>query len=188
MKVITNYVAFDRISSHMAKKYGLMIKGTEADYTMYMMPIESNMMKIRRNTRNSKGRHAIEAIKICLFIIDGYINDMDYDLSKFHSPENQGFVHAILMAVDPFTNEEMKTHVMKEYDLDSKNDLHEFFSTPVKCLLRIERSIEKWTKNNGQDGYFNFLESHMGHAVPDDLQMHFTYELRHDNNPIILSE
>ena len=173
MKTIANYSAFERVSSNMAKEFGTIKKGAEKDYILFMLPIESNLIKMGRKTGNKNGRRAMEAIKICLFTIDGYINGWEYDFSNYLTPENKDFVHGILMAIDPFTNQQLYKVLDNEYYLDKKEDLREYFTTPVKCLLRIEVSMQQETKDYGTSGYFDFLENHMGDVLPDDYEMQF---------------
>ena len=178
MKTITNYGAFERISSLMAKEFGTIKKGNEEGYTFMLLPIEGNLLKISRKTNNKNGRRAIEAIKIALFTISGYLNDYEYDFSKYLTPENQDFVRAILMAVDPFTNEALKEALGDEYDLSSAEDLREYFSEPIKCLLRIEASMQTWTDRNGPGGYFAFLEEYISATIANDYEMHFIAKLK----------
>ena len=178
MKTIANYSAFERISSNMAREFGTIKKGREEEYAKLMMPIENNLMKMSRKTGNNNGRRAMEAIKICLFMVTAYLNGWEYDFGNYLTGENEDFVSAVLMAVDPFTNKELRDLLEQSYDLDSKDDLHEYFATPVKCLLRIEASIELWTKKRGSSGYFDFLEGHMGHVLSNDYEMHFAFEPR----------
>jgi len=149
-------------------------KGEEDCFALELASIEGNLLKTFRRNRTHNGRRALEAIKICLFIIDGYINACEYDLSKYITPENKSLVNAILMAFDPFTNEEVREALGSEYNWHSPDVLSEFFTHPIQCLLRLEESVELWTKRNGPDGYFNFIEEFMGHMVPHDDKMNFT--------------
>jgi hypothetical protein len=174
MKQISNQNAFDRISSSMAKTFGKIKKGMEEEFTFELATMEGNLLKTHRQNKKYNGRRASEAIKICFFIIDGYINDCEYDLSEYKTPENEPFVKALLMAFDPFTNEAIREVFDNESDGHSLDDLRDYFTTPVQCLLRIEDSIELWTKRNGPDGYFNFTEDLMGHVIPRDEKMDFT--------------
>ena len=173
MKQISNFSAFERISSSMARTFGKVKKGKEEDFALELASIESNLLKTYRMNKIHNGRRASEAIKICLFIIDGYINGCEYDLSKYKTPENEPLVEAVLMAFDPFSNEAISEALGNEYDWHSLEVLREYFTHPIQCLLRIEESIELWTKRNGPDGYFNFTEEFMGHMVPDNEKMDF---------------
>lgn len=181
MKQIGNYSAFERITTNMARTFGKVKKGKEADYALELASIEGNLLKMYRMNKTNNGRRVLEAIRICLFIIDGYLNDWEYDLSKYRTPENESLVKAVLMAFDPFTNEAVKEALSNEYDWHSPDDLRKYFTPPIQCLLRIEESVELWTKRNGADGYFIFTEEFMGHMVPFDDQMNFVAPL---NKPL----
>ena len=110
-------------------------------------------------------------------MIDGYINGCEYDLSKFRTPANEPLVKALLMSFDPFINEELHEALKNEYDWRSPEVLRSYFIKPIQCMLRIEESIQLWTKRNGSDGYFIFLEEFIGHMVPQDTKMNFTANL-----------
>ena len=168
MKSIGNYSAFERISSNMAREFGTIKKGKEEQYTLILLPIENNLMKVNRRNGVNNGRRAMEAVKISLFIIHGYLNGWEYDLDKYLTAENKDYVGAILHAIDPFTNEEIAALARKRHDLNSTDDLRDYFAIPVKCLLRIEASMQQWTKDYGPSGYFDFLEGLMGHTILDD--------------------
>ena len=178
MRSIANYGAFERISSSMAREFGTIRRGTEEAHTFILAPIEGNLLKMSRKTNNRNGRRAIEAIKIALFTISGYLNDCKYDFGKYLTPENQDFVHATLMAVDPFTNETLKQALADEYDWSSPDGLREYFSEPIMCLLRIEASAQMWTDRDGAEGYFDFLEEYVAPTISDDYNMDFGAKIK----------
>ena len=78
MNRIENYSAFERISINMSREFGTIKKGKEEDFAFAMFPIESNLLKVNRRLKTNNGRFAIEAIKICLFKIYGYIIRTEY--------------------------------------------------------------------------------------------------------------
>lgn len=174
MKQISNYYAFERISSSMTETFGKVKKGKEDDFALELASIEGNLLKTYRRNKVHNGRRVLEAIKICFFMIDGYVNGCEYDLSNYITPENEPLVKAILMAFDPFTNEAIREALDNESNRHLLDDLREYFTRPIQCLLRIEESVELWTKRNGADGYFNFTEGFMGRMVPNDDKMNFT--------------
>lgn len=141
-------------------------------------PMEGNLLKLHRKDPTRNGRRAIEAIRMCLLKIDGYINGIEYDFSRFITDENKAFLEGLLMSFDPFTNHEVSGIASRTYDLNSSEGLKRYFATPVKCLLRIEKSIELWTGELGNNGYFNFLEDQIGHLVDKDEKMDYTIELK----------
>jgi hypothetical protein len=162
----------------MAREFGTIKRGSDEAHAFILSPMEGNLLKMSRKTGNRNGRRAIEAIKIALFTISGYLNDCECDFGKYLTPENQDFVHATLMAIDPFTNGDLKEALADEYDWDSQDGLHEYFSEPVKCLLRIEASAQTWTDRNGAEGYFDFLEEYVAPTISDDYNMDFGAEIK----------
>ena len=175
MSIQIKFYAFERISSVMSREFGSIKKGDEEDYSFFLMPMETNLLKANRIHRINNGRRAIEAIRVCLFIIDGYMNQKEYDLDEYITKENEAYINALLMSFDPFTNEEIKTKLEEEnFDFNNTADLRNLFSVPVMCLVRIEKSIELWTKENGVSGYFDFIEGQIGGAIKhDDVEMNF---------------
>lgn len=180
MKEPIKYYNFDKISSIMARNFGTIKKGDEEEYEFILFPMESNLIKINRIHRINNGRRVIEAIHICLFVIDGYLKRIEYELDDYITNENEDYVKSLLMSFDPFTNEEILNVINPLYDLNSIDDMAQYFSTPIKCLIRIEKSVELWTKEYGLNGYFTFLEKQIGQTVKHDDKMNFTVSaLRH---------
>ena len=62
-----------------------------------------------------------------------------YDLKSFRNKDNEKLEKALLMAFDPFTNEEIQKVIGKEMDL---RELHDYYKVPVMCLLRIKESVD----------------------------------------------
>lgn len=178
MKKYVDYYKLERISSRMAKEFGTIPKGDEELYSFMLHPMEGNLLKLHRKAPVRNGRHAIEAIHMCLLKIDGYINRIEYDFGRFITDENRAFLEGLLASFDPFTNQEIFDVANKTYDLNTSDDLKKFFETPVKCLLRIEKSIELWTGEFGANGYFKFIEDQMGHLVEKDEKMNYTMMLK----------
>jgi len=168
MKKQVDEYNFGRISSRMAKKFGTIEKNQENKYINILFPIESNLLKTNRKHGINNGRRVIEAIHIFLLMIDGYFNQIEYDLDPYISDTNNQFLNALIMSIDPITNEHLRPFVEEVYDIDSTEGLHEYFELPVKALLRIEKSIELWTKTHGHNGYFSYLESQIGNVVAHD--------------------
>jgi hypothetical protein len=177
MPEIVKYSDFERMPSKMAKTFGTIPKGRENDFNDVLFPMESNLVKVNRTHGTNNGRRALEAVALCLFRVDGYLNGKEYDLSSFVSPENEAYMNGLLMSFDPFTNGQLRAVAEEACDLNSPEGLRGYFSTPVKCLLRIAKSIELWTKDYGAGGYFVFLERQIGVLVPDDGKMDFITEL-----------
>ena len=173
MKKKINRYHFDRISSRMSQRFGSIKKGEEDSHMPYMLPMETNLLKLHRENGKRDSRRAIEAIHICLLTIDGYLADLEYDLEPFISEENQALAEGLLMSFDPFTNGVIKKALGDGVRLDSEEHLEAYYAEPVKCLIRIEKSIEMWLKARGTDGYFQYIEDLMGDAVKTDTRMEY---------------
>lgn len=174
MKEQINNYQFEKISSNMAKEFGTIKKGNEEEYSFILFTMEANLLKTNRIFKINNGRRVIEAIHACLFIVNGYLNQTEYELSEYITRENEPYIKGLLASFDPFTNEQIISVAGQEYNLESLEDLHEYFTIPVKCLLRIEDSVAVWTKSYGINGYFNFLENQLGQTVEHDDKMNFT--------------
>lgn len=182
LKKNVDYYKLERISSRMAKEFGTIPKGDEEFYSFMLHPMEGNLLKLHRKAPVRNGRHAIDAIHMCLLKIDGYINGIEYDFSRYITVENRAFLEGLLASFDPFTNQKIFVTANKIYDLNTSNDLKNFFETPVKCLLRIEKSIELWTKELGVNGYFKFIEDQIGHLIEKDEKMDYTIMLKGEDD------
>lgn len=172
-----NRYQFDKISSTMAKEYGKIKSGEEDLYSMILISMEGNLLKLHRADEKRDGRSAGEAIHICLLRIEEYLTDWEYDLTAFLTPENESLARGLMMSFDPFTNDEVRAVVEQYYDLGAVEELKSYYQVPIRCLLRIEKSIELWTKNCGSNGYFNFLESNIGTLVERDQKMNFSVQM-----------
>ena len=177
-----NRYKFDKKSSAMGKTFGTIKKGGEYEYALLLFPMESNMLKINRLRQINNGRRALEAVRVSLFVVDGYINKVIYNLDEYLTDDVSALVDGLLMSFDPFTNESISSIVSSTgaIDADSGDSLREYFEIPIKCLLRIEDSIEVWTKEFGANGYFTFLEKTLGHIVPNNEKMDFAVNGKFD--------
>ena len=168
MKKQINDYHFGKIASRMTRDFGSIEKNREEKYDHILFPMESNLVKTNRKSRINSGRSTIEAIHICLFMIDGYLNQTEYDLDPYISDTNSPYSAALLMCFDPFTNEYLRSIVEESFDIHSREGLRNYFDPMVKCLLRIEKSIELWTKEYGDAGYYRFLEKQIGVEIANN--------------------
>ncbi|MFT8363334.1 MAG: hypothetical protein ABF608_09150 [Sporolactobacillus sp.] len=160
----------DRAPSRMAKEFGTIPNGQEGNYAYPLSAMEGNMLKLHRQDTNRSSRQALIAVRMALLVVDGYIKQVEYDFSGSGTLENQALLHGLLMGFDPFTNKEVHQIVIGEAN---SFDAQKYFTIPIKCLLRIDRSIKYWTKQLGPTGYFTFIENQMGHLVKPDDVMNF---------------
>lgn len=170
---------FDRIFQQMGKEFGIIEKGDENAHNMVFFIMEGNVLKIHRNNPSANSRRMIEAIALVLFDVKGYLDGTKYDTDNFRNEENSELEKALLMAFDPFTNNEVKE--MLGDDLNTIG-MHKYFTEPVRCLLRIRESIDIWVKKLGVDGYFSMLEDFIGKHVENDSKMNYIVLKKIDNN------
>ena len=172
MKQITvDSYKFHKISSQMAKEFGTIPKGKEEDHAYMLSAMEGNLLKLHRQDSNRTGRHAADAIRMTLLTLDGYLRQIEYDFSRFATPENLIFLQGLLMSFDPYTNKDI--HEVRMED-DHAFDVKEHFKFPVQCLLRIEKSMQLWSGEMGRNGYFIFIEEQIGQLVGRDEKMNFS--------------
>ncbi|KAI4449795.1 hypothetical protein C823_004328 [Eubacterium plexicaudatum ASF492] len=161
---------FEKIYAQMEQEFGKIEKGTEDYHTLMIYPIESNLLKTYRKFPSSNSRRLLEAIGLVLYNIRSRYTGETYAVESFRNEDNARLEHAILMAFDPFTNEELRSLMTMDPDIDltDKETLREIYAEPVICLLRIKESVDSWIKRMGSNGYFEFSESYMGPEISGD--------------------
>lgn len=166
---------FERIYSRMEKEFGKIKKGEEEIYSMLLLPMEGNALKVNREFPLSNSRRLREAIAIVLFDIKEKCTGEKADISKFRNEDNERLERALLMAFDPFTNTEIMEIIKQQAKTETLTSemLESYYKLPVMCLLRIKDSIDIWEKRSGADGYFSFIESYMGSQI-NGTEMNFT--------------
>lgn len=166
---------FERIYSQMEKEFGKIRRGEEEVYSMLLLPLEGNALKVHRKSPLSNSRRLREAIALVLFDIkEKYTGEVE-DTEKFRNEDNEKLEKALLMAFDPYTNVEVMELLKQQTKTDefTKEMLKNYYKLPVMCLLRIKESIDTWEKRSGSDGYFDFIESYMGSQIKG-TEMNFT--------------
>ena len=151
----------------MEREFGKIRKGEEETYAMLLLPMEGNVLKIHREFPESNSRRLREAIALALFDIKGNYSREKYDIDNFRNKENGRLQKALLMAFDPYTNNEIMELLKEQLQMDmlSQEQVKEYYKFPVMCLLRIKESIDTWEKRSGSDGYFDFIEGYMGKEI-----------------------
>ena len=157
----------ERIYSQMEKEFGKIRKGEEEVYSMLLLPLEGNVLKTHRNYPLSNSRRLREAIALVLFDIKRKCTGEMIDTEKFRNEDNEKLEKALLMAFDPYTNEEVMELIIQQNKTSelTQDMLKDYYKLPVMCLLRIKDSIDTWEKQSGADGYFDFIESYMGSQI-----------------------
>ena len=174
MAVKINQYKFGKICGEMAQRFGRIQKGEEQNYEVVFFPMESNALKVHRKYPSSSGRRMSEAVTLALFQVKQYLTGEKYDLGTFETEDNKRLVHALLMAFDPFTNDEIRALLGKSYNLEDKEVLTEYYKVTVLCLIRMKDSVDLWENEWGLDGYFSYVESTFGATVKNDEKFDFT--------------
>jgi len=179
MEINVNQYQFDKVCDQMKKDFGVVKKSEEEKHAMMLFPMEGNVLKIHRTNPSSNSKRLLEAIPLVLFRIKSYLTGEEFNLTSFQSTDNERFVYALLMAFDPFTNEEIKGVLKQEkiIDLTDRNQLKVLYKEPVICMLRIKESVDTWEKHMGTNGYFSFIEEHMGSSIPQEEKLKYTIYL-----------
>lgn len=151
----------------MSKEFGKMRKGEEDVYSMLLLPLEGNALKIHREFPSSNSRRLREAIALTLFDIKERCTGEKADTEKFRNEDNEKLEKALLMAFDPYTNAKVMKLLKRQKKTKelSQEMLKSYYKLPVMCLLRIKDSIDTWEKRSGANGYFDFIESYMGSQI-----------------------
>ena len=166
-KMIMQLYQFEKIYSQMEREFGKIRKGEEETYAMLLLPMEGNVLKIYREFPESNSRRLREAIALALFDVKGNYSGEKYDTGNFRNEENERLEKALLMAFDPYTNEEIMELLKEQFQVDelSQGQVKGYYKFPVMCLLRIKESIDTWEKHSGSNGYFDFIEGYMGREI-----------------------
>lgn len=131
-------------------------------------------MKVQRQYPASNSRRLSEAIGLLLFDTKERYTGETIDIAKFRNEDNALLEQALLMAWDPFTNQELKEDLQSQstLDLTDLKQLHDYYQEPVQCLLKIKDSLDLWTRELGSNGYFDFIENQIGFQV-DGNEMNY---------------
>jgi len=172
------YYQFERIFSQMEKECGKVKSGQEEHHAMILLPLEGNALKVHRKNPSSNSRSLSEAIALVLFAIKERYTGQTFNTDSFRDDHNSRLEKALLMAFDPFTNEEIKELITSQTSIDLSNhdELHDYYVEPIRCLLRIKDSIDTWIKHNGSNEYFDFVEQFMGSKIHGD-EMKFSIKI-----------
>lgn len=173
------YYQFEKIFSQMEKEFGKIKSGQEERHEMMLLPLEGNVLKIHRKQHSSNSRSLREAIALVLFVIKERYTGQTFNTDSFRDDHNKRLEKALLMAFDPFTNEEINELIISQTNIDLSNpdELRDYYTEPILCLLRIKESIDKWVKHNGSNGYFDFIEQFMGPKIHGD-EMKFSIQIK----------
>jgi hypothetical protein len=167
-----------RVFQRLLEIYEPLRRGEEDRFNSFFHCVDSNMLKLHRKNGLLNSRRAREAVDLCLVKLDGYLNDIDYDVSELTNPQNIALARAIQMAYDPFVNPEMGAIIGEK--LSDPAIKRRFFEVPFQCLYRLRDSIDFWIQRDGSDGYFNMVKDEIGASVAMDEKMEFFLRVSED--------
>jgi len=156
---IINKYNFEKNLSRMKNDFGSIQRGQEDEYTFELFTMEETLLKFQRKNPSIDGSHALNAIRICLLKANGYLNGITYDYSSLVDPVTLELGNRLALTFIPFENKKFLAAIEKKHDVHTKEGLRLFFSTPIKCLIRIGASIEFWEKQRGTADTLNFSMS-----------------------------
>ncbi len=170
---------FEKIYSQMEKEFGTIERGEEDLHTMMFYPLESNLLKTHRQYPSSNSRRLREAIGLVFYDIKSRYTGESYSLDNIRDKENARLEYALLMAFDPFTNEELRAVLTNQLhmDLTDRSLLYDYYAEPITCLVRLKESVDTWEKRLGSNGYFEFAESYIGAQITGDELIYAVMEL-----------
>ncbi len=129
---------------------------------MFMSIIEGNILFIiDSHNKECKSSTIDTALRIACFRVLSYIDGKEYDTSVHENEEIKDFIHAILYAVDPFTNEFLLKLLKDSSDVFVKEDkevLKNYYESSLEAILRILSSLETRDEMYGYNGYVKFLD------------------------------
>ncbi len=162
-----NQYQLERIFRYMERDFGKMSVDEARNNATMMMPIEMNAMRAHRQHPSTTGRHMNEALALVLHDLRGHMTGKPVEgLEEWRSEENGCLEHAVLMSFDPFTNSEVRLCLEEEHpDWEKPEVLRRYYGKIIPGLLRIQDSVAFWTREEGSQGYFRYMESVMGYAV-----------------------
>jgi len=175
-----NSYKFHQVASVMKKEFGSIRKGEEDDCLFDLLPIEEAILKFSMNPAHKgiNDARVMEAIKLCLFRIRGYLAGVSYDCGKLVEPKSVELADYLSKTFDPFLVEEIRAIASEHYGIEKNEGLRSFFEIPVKCLLRILDSVEDWSRM-GVRGYLEFIMNTIGSQIDlDDEKVRFYIRVR----------
>lgn len=125
----------------MEREFGKIRKGGEERCAMLLMPMEGNALKIHRAFPASNSRRLREAIALVLFDVKEKYSGEKFDISNFRNAENERLEKALLMAFDPYTNDEIMKILNQQFQTDEllPEQLKDYYKYPVmRYCLQID--------------------------------------------------
>lgn len=154
-----NKYNFDKVVAKTKNKINPIYSGKEEPYVDLLAMIEKRLYKFHCNY-NFNGRQTQEIIKIILLNINAIILKDTWNSFDFEKENYSICVDEIEKLFLPNKNSALMKRFNKSYDLDEP-----YFELIRKLLIRIYESIEKWTKELGDNAYFDFIKNFIPNQI-----------------------
>jgi len=148
-----NRYQFDTIIQKTKKSISCIQQGEEDFYFVYLNCLESTLLQLHKQY-HINGRQTQEILQIVLFDIKSFLEKETYDCLKWYENCYCDCVEQIEALFFPEKNPTLKKYLENPENLDSS-----YFELPQKCIVRVYASIENWTKESGEYGYFNYISN-----------------------------
>jgi hypothetical protein len=173
-KIRVNQYIIDSICNKMKKEFGSISKGSEGEYVFEMFAIEEILLKEHLKNPDLNCRQGKEILSVCLLKVKEYLEDIEYDFGKNIDDIVLELANKVSQTFIPFENEKLKNAIEGLIEIDSKAKLKEYFTIPIKCIIRIYSSIELWEKERGRYGYYEFLKENILDSIDvNSEEVHF---------------
>lgn len=177
MKVIKRY-DLERASDRLNQWYEKIEEGEEAMYSQVLSAMEGNMLRLHQEDPDRNSRRALEAVRMCMVQIQGYLENNKLDFTRVRKDDNIDLFEGLRMSFDPFFRDEILSILEPYYDFEDLKQREDYFRDPGRCLMRIEESIELMLEKLGKNGYFKFLQNEgYDKLVTDKPELNFAVRL-----------
>lgn len=137
------------------KRYGE-IKSDVGQFEDELLTLECHLLVLHETLHLS----SLEAKKIIHVVIQRILDQENHETSDFTD-----YVHEDLLCLadgleqicNPYANVHLMKYLKQFIEVDDEH-YDQIFKNVLLCLVRILKSIDKWDKEFGNNGYFKFIE------------------------------
>jgi len=155
-KKVLIFYDLKRVLTRCDKEFGIIKKGTEDDYNPQLDILEHYIYNIYEQF-SITDMSLLNIIPYVIYDLKSHIDDREYDYSEILSESEVKALTMLESSFNPYKSEKLKK-VLKNIDLENKDDLKKLFTLPIICLRRIYDSVLYWHEVYGKNGYFKMLE------------------------------
>lgn len=107
--------------------------------------------------------NSLETKKIIHVVIQRLLDIQNHDTTDFSDYVHEDllcFADGLEQICNPYVNEHLEKYLSQYIEIDDHH-YDQIFKNVFLCLARILKSIDRWDKELGKDGYFNFIEQYI---------------------------